>query len=156
MAEPQELDDWLPTLRSKLQTIEGLAQVHDHTDSPAVLLAFPTLIIRVLEGDEDWRAGGPNIGHYRLRLTLYAAAQVLPAAQAVAVPFIARVRNKLAANMQLDGLVSHVLPAPGALFFEGPGAIDYGYTAAGAPAQHLGINFNVEVKTKHQPYTVQP
>jgi di/tricarboxylate transporter len=74
-------------------------------------------------------------------MTLYVVNTVAPEAYAVAVPFIEKVRNALAADIQLGANCEHCMPvtAP-APFYEGPGGITYG------DKEHLGIIFHVIVK----------
>lgn len=141
------IDTWMPTLASKLGEITGVEQVHTYADLPAVLTVFPCLVIMPVAGPAaNYSAGGLCISTHQLQATLYVSAQVLPEAYSLAVPFIGRVTRKLAANMQLDGLVAHVLPDPAGPWYQGPGGIDYGTDADGQPRRHLGLIFRLEVK----------
>lgn len=132
------IESWMPVLADKMRTLNGISQVHTYENLPGTLSAFPALIILPTSGTPDYSAGGPCIFLYDVQLTLYVAGSVLPGAYSQAIPFIQRMRNKLAAHVTLDGMVSHCLPATP--FFEGPGQLDYG------DAKHIGIIFRVEVK----------
>jgi len=148
------MEDWMPTLAEKLAAVSGLQYVFfpDPTDAdaglPGSLMVFPCAVILPRQGSQVYSAGGPNIAIHRLRITLYVANQVLAESYAVAIPYLATIRNKLAANMTLGGLVDHVLPDTSqGQFYDGPGGIKYG------DAEHLGIIFFIEVK-EHETFTV--
>lgn len=135
------IETWMPTLRTNIAAVTGIVQASQYDDVPATLSTFPCAIILPVSGAQIYSAGGPNIAIHRVRIAVYVAAQVLPEAYGVAVPFIALIRNKIAANMTLSGLVQHCLPvSDGGNFYEGPGGLAYG------DKTHLGIVFNVEVK----------
>lgn len=141
------IEDWTPTLANVFETISGVELVHTYDSLPAVLRVFPCVVILPTRGPTaNYSAGGPNIGVHQLQATVYVSAQILPEAYALAVPFVGRVTRALAANLKLDGLVAHAIPDPAGPWYEGPGAIQYGFDAQGAPLQHLGIIFRIEVK----------
>ena len=135
------IDDWMPTLSTNMEAVVGIEQSHKYDEVPGTISVFPSMIILPMGGDQEYSKGGPNVAYHVVQMTLYVANQVLPEAYAVAVPFIKKVRNALAADMQLGGNCEHCLPvtAP-APFYEGPGSIEYG------DKQHLGIIFRVIVK----------
>lgn len=144
----------MPTLAEKLAAVTGVQAVYfphpTDTDAglPGTLHVFPCIVMVPRMGSQVYSAGGPNIMVHRLRVTLYVTQQVLNEAYATATPFIKLVRDKLAANLTLGGLVDHVLPDTAqAMFYEGPGGIRYG------EPEHLGIVFYVEVK-EHETVTV--
>ena len=150
------MTDWMPTLAEKIAAVSGLQYVYfpDPTDAdaglPGTLRVFPCAVILPRQGSQVYSTGGPNIAIHRLRITVYAANQVLAESYAVAIPYIKSIRDKLAANVQLGGLagIDHVLPDTSqAVFYDGPGGIKYGDT------EHLGIIFYVEVK-EHETFTV--
>lgn len=136
---------WAPILKVNMEAIVGFAggagQVHLYDELPGTIMAFPTMLILPIGGDQEYSLGGPAIAHHVVQLTLYVANQISPEAMAVAVPFIELVRNALAADIQLGANCEHCLPvtAPSP-FYEGPGAIEYG------DKTHLGIIFRVTVK----------
>jgi len=140
------IEDWMPVLASTLGAITGVEQVYTYDDLPGVLTVFPCIVIMPTAGAANYSAGGPGVSMHQLQATLYVSAQILPEAYALAVPFVGRVLRKLAAHLQLGGLVSHLLPDPGGPFYQGPGAIEYGADADGQPRRHLGIIFRLEVK----------
>lgn len=131
------------TLKTKLAAVTGIKQVHKYDELPGTLSVFPSLIILPRYGDQEYSLGGPRVAHHRIELTLYLAAQVLPEAMGLAVPFIKLVRDKLATCITLDGTVTHILPPPAPdRFYDGPGMIPYG------DKQHTGIKFYFDVKEK--------
>jgi hypothetical protein len=136
------LDDWMPTLKSKLAEITEIRQVHTYLEMPAALAAFPSLILLPVEGRYEYSVGGPQIAHHEVQLTLYTAGQLLPQAFGQAVPLIELVRNKLAANMSLDGTVVTILPSDAAPHYDGPGGVRYGDHV------HVGIIFRYHVKER--------
>ena len=135
------IDDWMPTLSTNMEAVAGIEQSHKYDELPATLHVFPSIIILPVGGDQEYSLGGPNVAYHVVNMTLYVVNTVAPEAYAVAVPFIEKVRNALAADIQLGGNCTHCLPvtAP-APFYEGPGAIPYG------DKEHLGIIFHIIVK----------
>ena len=143
------IESWMPALAAQLSEIPGLQYVFfpDPSDAdaglPGTLQVFPCLVLLPQRGRENnYSAGGPNITVHRVQATLYVAAQVLPEAYAVAIPFIALVRNKLMGKMKLGlSTVHHARTAPPPEnWYEGPGGVRYG------DKEHLGIIFTLEVK----------
>ncbi len=142
-------DDWMPTLKQKMEEIPELEQVHVYDDLPAAILVWPSLIILPIQGRVDYGAGGPQTAHHELQLTAYVASQIAPEGYSTAVPLIEAIRNKLAANITLDGKVAHCLPSAEAAFYDGPGGIVY------AGTMHMGIIFRIRVKENESgTYTV--
>lgn len=142
------IEEWMPTLKTKVAAISGLVQVHSMDELPATLLVFPSAIITVVGGAFDYSTGGPCIDLHEVQITVFLTEQILPEANALALPFIAAMRNKLAANIRLDGLVDHILPAEGRTY-EGPGTLRYG------DKEHIGIIFRYVVKDNESgTYTV--
>lgn len=133
------IEDWMPTLKTKVAAISGLIQVHTMDELPGSLEPFPSGIITVAGGHFEYAVGGPCIDVHEVQITLFFASQILPEAYGLAMPFIAAMRNKLAANIRLDGLVDHILPAEGRSY-EGPGRVSYG------DKELLGIIFRYVVK----------
>lgn len=135
------IDDWMPVLKEKIASVDGIEQVHIYNELPATLSAFPCAIINVYEGDMEYSAGGPLLAYHYVLINVYTSGQIIPEAEGQAVPFIEKVRNKLAGNMQLNNTVEHCLPVGlGERFYEGPGQLPYGGKV------HIGIMFRVVVK----------
>ena len=127
-------------LANKMETLYELKQVHTFENLPGALSVFPCMIIMPVSGDTDYSAGGPCVDLTDVQLTVFTSSQVLPEAYARAIPFIKRVKEKLAANVTLDGTVSHCMP--GSPFYTGPGQLTYG----GLENKFIGIIFRVRVK----------
>jgi len=145
------IEIWMPAVKAKWAEIEGIVQVHTYDDLPASIQVVPCAILLLSGGSYDYSAGGPSLAFHELRAIVFVSLQILPEAMAVAVPFIERVRNKMAANWRLGGIVEHIVPAPGGRFYEGPGRVTYG------DKEHLGIVFHFEVKQNETgTYTVSP
>lgn len=142
------LEDWLPTLTARLAELPGLdGGAVDYRDLPGSILEFPKLVILPLTGRETWGASLGSVAVHQLQATLYLAPQFLPEAFSVGIPFIARLRNQLAANLKLGGLVDSVGPSAGGDFYDGPGVVRYG------DKEYLGIIFRIQVKD-HDTLTV--
>lgn len=139
--------DWMPTLETKIGEIAGLdggarAAVQSSNDDagiPGALGELPMAIIVPTGGNVDYSAGGLAHEYTQVQITLYFEPGLLPEAINTAVPFIALVRNKLAANMGLDGTVISILPDP-EIWYEGPGGVTY------AGKEYTGIIFRYIVK----------
>lgn len=134
------IEDWMPTLKAKIAEISGIVQVHDYTDLPGSLQAFPTAIILTESGEILYSGPGPKIEYHDIQITIYTAGQILPEGLSQAVPFITRVRDKLAGNVQLNGKVNYIDTRPEEKWYEGPGQVDY------AGKNHTGIIFRYRVK----------
>lgn len=144
------IEDWGPTLASRLAEVEGLVAVRGWWELPAAIQELPSGILLPRQGDQSWsQGGGDNVALHDMRLTVYFANQILPEGYAVAAPFIKLVRNKLAGQLTLGNLVSHIFPL--SPFYEGPGGISYGDDQKNM----LGIHFYFQVK-EHETFTVAP
>lgn len=117
--------DWMPTLKAKVTEITEILQVHTMDELPATIQVFPSALITVLSGTFEYSVGGPCLDFTTVQVAIYLAGQILPEAYGGAVPLIQKMRDKLAANIKLGGLVDHILPAEG-LSYEGPGSLRYG------------------------------
>lgn len=131
--------DWMPTLKAKLAEITDILQVHTMDELPGSIQVFPTAIVTVISGSFEYSVGGPCLDFHTVQITVYLASQVLPEAYGVALPILAKVRDKLAGNIRLSGLVDHILPTEGQTY-DGPGAVRYG------DKDLLGIIFRYTVK----------
>lgn len=135
------IETWAPTLKTNLAAVSGIRQVHKYDELPGSIMAFPTIIFLPVQGDQIVSAGGLNIAHHQVQVSLYVAPQVLPDAYALAVPFITLIRAAIAADVQLGGTCVHCLPvSPPEPFYTGPGALRYG------DKEHIGIIFRLDVK----------
>lgn len=151
--------EWITALGQLLSTVPGIetayypSETDDTAALPAALGVFPCAVVLPVRGSMEYSQGGPAVGIHQGQITVYAASQVIPESYAVALPFIKRVRNALAANVTLGGVVDYVLPAA-PIFYEGPGGVTYGQDEQGRPRSHLGIVFNVTVKAVETDVTV--
>ena len=135
------IDDWMTVLRDNMAAVDGMVQAHKYDELPGTLSAFPSVIILPTSGQQDYSAGGPNNAFHDVQITLYLANQISAEAHSLAIPFIEKVRNKLAGDITLNNTCVYCLPASaGVNFYEGPGGIQYGSKI------HLGIIFRVVVK----------
>lgn len=140
-----DLVDWMPTLASKLGEITGLTGanaggVRYYADMPHALMEFPIGLLTTIDGAVGPSASQGTIDLTQLQFTVFMPQPFLPETHSVLIPYIALVRNKLAANVTLGGLVSRVGPSSEAKFWSGPGAVRY------ADKEHGGIIFRLEVK----------
>ena len=142
------VEDWMPTLETKIGAIAGLdggarspySSSADNPGLPHSLQEFPIAIITVVSGKFEYGAS-LGLDYTRVQITLFVGtAAVLSEAQNIAVPFIAKMRDKIAANTSLDGTVEHILPSTEEETFEGPGAVSYN------GKDHTGIIFRYNVK----------
>lgn len=151
------VEDWMPTLASKLGEITGLTGtgaggVRYYADMPGALAEFPIMVITVLNGRDSWGASQGSICVHQVQMTLYNPSPLLPEVHSVLVPFIALVRNKLAANTALGGLVQDIGPSEEAPFYQGPGRVTY-TQSDGKENEFAGIIFRIQVKD-HDTLTV--
>jgi len=134
------IGDWAAELTTVLEDVAGVEQVHQYDDLPSQIVASPTLIWMPIGGRQSYGLSAPAVAIHRVQITLYIKAALLPEGVGLAVPFIAKVRDALAANIQLSGTVSYILPSPEDDFYQGPAYLAYGEKV------HTGINFFVNVK----------
>jgi hypothetical protein len=135
------IGDWKTALTTVLSEISGIEQVHAYDDLPAKIIVSPTLIWLPVSGSQLYGLSSPAVAIHRVQVTLYLSVALLPEGVGSAVPFIELVRDELAANIQLDGTVTYILPPVDAPFYEGPAVLNYN----GAQAL-TGINFYFDVK----------
>lgn len=134
------IEDWAGELTDVLEGVEGVEQVHQYDDLPSQIVASPSMIWMPTGGTQVYGMSAPAVALHQVQITLYIAAPLLPEGVGLAVPFIAKVRDALAANIQLSDSVNYVLPPPEDAFYQGPAALTYGEKI------HTGINFFVVVK----------
>ncbi len=139
------IPDWMPTVVARLGEITGVVSSRGPDNLPGKISETPIFLTTVTGGSQE--VGGSFQGVHRVQSTLYVANQVLPEAQNRAIPFIDLTLLKVAANMQLGGIVDHWLPLTPAqgFFYEGPGGVEYGAKAD----RLLGIIFRWTVKERN-------
>jgi hypothetical protein len=134
------IENWMGALKTLMQSVSGMGAVRTYVDLPGSLADYPVMIIMPVSGSQRY---SPGIGIHRVEMALYFTNQILPEAYSRAVPFIKLVRDKLASDITLGGLVQYCQPpVPPANFYEGPGAIGYVYSQT----EHVGIKFFLDVK----------
>lgn len=134
------IEDWMGALKTLMTSVSGMGTVRTYDDLPGTLGGYPVMIVMPVSGSQSY---APGIGIHRVELTLYVTNQILAESCGRAVPFIKLVRDKLASDITLGGLVQYVAPpVPPAPFYEGPGAIGYMF----GDTSHVGIKFYVDVK----------
>ncbi len=154
------IEDWSPVLKFNLLKIDGIRQVHNPDELPNVIMANPSLLIIPQSQAAMWSVAGPNITVHQILLALFTTAQINAESHGRLNHFVPLVRNRLAANIMLGGLVwggdvagggghiDHVLPVnPPDNWAEGPDAFTY------FDKLYLGIMFRIEVK-EHEAVTV--
>ena len=150
------IEIWMPKLAERIAGIEGLETVYfpDPSDSDAaisgVLSVFPCAVIMPLRGGDDEFSIALQLASTEVQVTIYLSESILPEAYNAAIPFIGRMKRRIAGEITLGGLVHHFLPYPLGvvhIWWEGPGSITYG----GVP--HLGITFRLLVK-EQETFTV--
>jgi hypothetical protein len=146
------VDDWAPEIKTHMEAVHaaaviakeipGAGEVFSYNEWPGALLSFPSTLIGTLGGSQDYSVGGPLIAFHNVTLWVYFTQGLsLSEAQAMAWPFVERVRNRFAANMQLNSKVdSFHPPEHPALFYDGPGILEY------AGRQFAGLIFNFLLK----------
>jgi hypothetical protein len=134
------IQNWIPTLTANMAAITGIQQAHDYTTLPGNIQVFPTILVMPVSGTQTGGSSAPGIAIHQVQVTLYLAAQILPEALSVAVPFIALVRNKIYSAVTLSSKVTYCLPTSEGPFYEGPGIIKYG------DKDLCGVVFHLTVK----------
>jgi hypothetical protein len=132
------VDNWAPKIKTNMQAVHTAAQaaaeipeegeVYGYNEWPAELFTFPSTLIGTLGGTQDYGEGQPAIAHHNVRIWSYFNAGLsLSEAQAMAWPFVERVRNQFAQDMSLDNTANGLMVPPPfpALFYEGPGILTY-------------------------------
>lgn len=132
------ISDWRANLSTLLGTVAGVKTVYDYTNINHAITSTPCIIWMPTDGDQEYSLGGPLVAHHRVQIVLYVTNQILAKSLGLAVPFIEKVRNKLAGDMTLSSSVSYLLPDEP--FYDGPGQILFGDTP------YIGITFNVVIK----------
>ena len=131
---------WIGTLNTNIAAVTGMGQVHDYRDLPGSIQVFPTALIMPVSGTQTGGKSAPGIAIHEVQVTLYVAAQVMPEALTLAVPFIALVRDKIYSDVTLGGTCYHCLPRADGNFYDGPGGLVYGDKTL------CGIMFHLSVK----------
>jgi len=120
--------------------ITGVVVAHDET--PEALGEFPCFVNYPLVGELHFDAAEFAISDHTIRCELRVARGHLPEAENLARPFITLFRDKMAANLTLNGSVTSIMTI----------RYEYGVLtwAAGTPKEekHFGIRFEVDVEHK--------
>jgi len=133
----------MPTLTYRLGQVVGLeGGAVDYNNVPGSIMEFPKLVVLPESGSGFYGQGSGAVDVHIVRAVLFLASSILPEAFAVGVPLIARVRDKIAANLTLGGLVDHCLMATQGNWYEGPDWIKWG------DKDLIGIVFRLEVKER--------
>ncbi len=146
------VNDWMPEIKTNMETVHAAALAADeiateggvfgYNEWPGATLTLPSTLIGTIGGSQTYGVGSPAIAHHNVKIWVYVSMGIsLASAQEMAFPFIERVRNQFAGQITLNAKVKHFLPPdPPALFYEGPGVIEY------AGRQYAGIIFNYDLK----------
>ena len=146
------VDDWGPVIKTHMQTIHTAAlaateipqigEVYGYNEWPGALSMLPASLVGTAGGGQDYGVGSPAIAELIIQIRFYFSLGVsLAEAQNMAFPFIERVRNEFAADMQLGGNADMFHPPPlPALFYDGPGTLEY------SGKNYAGIIFNYLLK----------
>lgn len=146
------VDDWAPEIKTHMEAVHVAAQaaeeipntgaVYSYDEWPGALLVFPATLIGTLGGTQDYSLGGPCIAFHNVTLWVYFTQGIsLSEAQAMAWPFVERVRNKFAGDMKLNSKVNIFHPPEHpAPYYDGPGILEY------AGKQFAGLIFNYLLK----------
>lgn len=146
------VDDWAPVIKTHLQAIHTAAlaaeeipvegEIYGYDEWPPVLEMLPASLVGTAGGSQDYGLGNPAIAFHNVRIWFYfSLGTSLAEAQKMAWPFVERVRNEFANDMQLGDTadIFHPPPAPG-IFYDGPGLLEY------AGKQYAGIIFDYLLK----------
>jgi len=146
------VDDWGPIIKTNMQTVHTASQaaaeiptagvVYGYNQWPLKLLSFPSTLIGTQGGGQVYGEGSPAVAMHNVKIWVYFSLGLsLAEAQKMSWPFVERVRNMFAQDMNLGGTCKTFLPPPlPALFYEGPGVLEY----AGTP--HAGLMFHYDLK----------
>ena len=153
------VDDWGPVIKSNMEIVLAAAkaanevptsgEVYNYNEWPDAINALPSILIGTLGGTQDYSIAGPKIAHHNVKIWVFVGQGLsLKETQAMAWPFVERVRDQFAKNLQLNGTVNHFIPPPHpALFYEAGNTL-YG------DAEQSGIIFNYDLK-ETEDFTVQ-
>lgn len=121
------IETWMPVLMRKIAEVRGMEKVYSYNDLPGSLQVFPCSVIMPTAGAQTYSAGGPALAWHDVQMNVFAASQFLPEGMATAIRLLIEIRNKLAANVTLDGAVNFILPLePPGQWYEGPGRLNFG------------------------------
>ena len=151
--------DWGPKIESNMEAVLAAAkaageiptsgEVYGYKEWPASISAFPSVLIGSLGGTQDYGVAAPRIAHHNIRIWVFVASGLsLKEAQAMAWPFVARVRDQFAQDLTLDGKVNHFIPPTHPAIFYEVGVVDF------AGKSHSAIIFNYDLK-ETEDFTVQ-
>ncbi len=145
------VDNWGPVIETNMEAVLTAAkaageipttgEVYGYKEWPADLIAFPSVLIGSLGGSQDYSISGPKIAHHDIRIwTFIASGLSLKETQAMAWPFVERVRDRFAINLQLSATVNHFIPPPPPAKFYEVGIVNF------AGNDHAAVIFNYDLK----------
>ena len=123
--------------------IKGIGEVYSYNEWPASIKALPTALIGVVNGNLTYQSSWAGPIQHSVGIWVYFPGVTLAESMKQAIPIIERIKDKFAANLQLDSNADNFQPPPTpARWYEGPGEIGYG------SAEYVGIKFNYLMKMK--------
>ncbi len=152
---------WGPEIKAVMVTVRDAAfaadpqeiptkgEVYGYKEWPAAINVFPAILIGTLGGSQDYGIAAPRLAYHNVRIWVFIASGLsLKETQAMAWPFVKRVRDEFAINMKLSGTVNHFLPPPHPAVFYEVGIVTF------AGKEHAAIIFNYDLK-ETEDFTVQ-
>ena len=145
------VDNWAPIIKTNMEAvlaaalaakeIPTLGEVYGYNEWPGNIQVYPATLIGTLGGTQDYSIAGPRIAHHNVRIWVFVGKAIsLAETQAMAWPFVERVRDRFAINLQLTTTANHFIPPPPPALFYEVGITEY----AGVPQS--GIIFNYDLK----------
>lgn len=146
MEDPQDIELWMPRLAAFLAELPGLdGGVRYFANLPGALVELPIGLLTTVDGTVGPGASVGSIDVTQLQFTIFSPSQLLPESHSFLVPYITRLRNKLAGSVTLGGAVQRVGPSSEAKFWTGPGRVPYA-RADGTEQEFGAMIFRLEVK----------
>ena len=151
--------DWGPVIETNMEAVLAAAftaeevptagEVYGYKEWPSTINVFPAVMIGSLSGTQDYGVAAPRIAHHNIRIWVFIASGLsLVETQAMAWPFVKRVRDRFAQNLQLSGTVNHFLPPTHPAVFYEVGIVNF------AGQDHAAVVFNYDLKETEN-FTVQ-
>lgn len=143
---------WFPKIKTIVQAAFTASEaagviptkgiVYSYDEWPENLITLPAALIGMRDGDQFYGAGTQAISIHNVGIWIYFNAAFKYAGPMKWTPdIVLRIRDGLAANLQLDGTVEHCLPPdPPQRFYQGPGEMLF------AGKQYVGVILNLKVK----------
>lgn len=145
------VNDWAPIIKTNMEVVLAAAKaaaeipttgaVYGYNEWPGNIQVYPAVLIGTLGGTQDYSIAGPRIAHHNVRIWVFVGKAIsLKETQAMAWPFVKRVRDRFAINLQLSESVNHFIPPPHPALFYEVGITEY------AGVEQSGIIFNYDLK----------